>query len=67
MSECLILRWAVPDGPYGVTTGAMRAVARCETHGIDLGLDQQKCAIGLIDEATEKAIERIKITAEPQR
>lgn len=67
MSECRILLSAVPYGPSGKMTGEMRAVARCETHGIELGLGQHKCAIGLIDDATERAIERINRAAEPQR
>lgn len=63
MSECRILFHAVPDGPFGYSAG-MRAAARCEAHGIDLEVGQEKCAIGLINDATAEAISKIKAAAD---
>lgn len=64
MSGCRILLHAVPAITYGHHSGVMRAVAHCEVHGIELEVGQLKCAIGLINDATNDALAKIKEAAE---
>ena len=60
--KCRIISYMVPEGPPYYANGQVRAVSKCETHGWTFdGPCTEMCPLGRIDDATEKAIERIKL------
>jgi hypothetical protein len=59
--KCKIVSWLMPEGPPYYANGPVRTISRCETHEWSFeGPAQEICPLGRIDEATDRAIERIK-------
>jgi hypothetical protein len=64
-ATCKLVSYVVPDGPPYYANGTTHAVTKCETHDWTFdGTAQLKCPIGRIEEAAEKAIAKIRATAE---
>jgi hypothetical protein len=65
MSECKLRSYVVPDGPPYYANGTTHAVTECLTHNWTFdGRPALKCPIGRIEEAADRAIERIRATQE---
>lgn len=59
--KCVLHSFMVPDGPPYYANGGAHAVTRCETHDWTFeGAASLRCPIGRIEEAADKAIEKIK-------
>jgi hypothetical protein len=62
--KCKLIAYAVPDGPPYYANAPAKTAWKCETHNWVMDyVVEDMCPIGKIEDATDKAIEKINETA----